>query len=57
MWRSLYWVMLKSAETIDAMRRLIFGRPLGTNGVMGTSALFALVCYVATLIYFARKDY
>jgi hypothetical protein len=49
--------MLKSAETIDAMRRLIFGRPLGINGVMGTSALFGLVCYVATLIYFARKDY
>jgi ABC-type transport system involved in multi-copper enzyme maturation permease subunit len=57
MFRSLYWVLPKSAETIGAMRRLIFDRPLEINWVVGTSALFALVCYAATLIYFTRKDY
>jgi len=55
--RSLYWVLPKSAETISAMRRLILNRPLDINWVVGTSAIFALACYVCTMIYFARKDY
>jgi ABC-type transport system involved in multi-copper enzyme maturation permease subunit len=55
--RSLYWVLPKSAETISAMRRLILNRPLDINWVVGTSALFALTCYVGTMIYFTRKDY
>jgi ABC-type transport system involved in multi-copper enzyme maturation permease subunit len=55
--RSLYWVLPKSAETIAAMRRLIQDRPLDINWVVGTSVLFALACYVGTLIYFTRKDY
>ena len=54
---SLYWVLPKSAETISAMRRLILNRPLDINWVVGTSALFALACYVVTMIYFTRKDY
>ena len=55
--RSLYWVLPKSAETIGAMRSLILERPLDINWVVGTSATFALVCYVATMVYFTRKDY
>jgi ABC-type transport system involved in multi-copper enzyme maturation permease subunit len=55
--RSLYWLVPKSAETIGAMRRLIQERPLDVSWVLGTSAAFALVCYVATLVYFTRKDY
>jgi hypothetical protein len=55
--RSLYWVLPKSAETIGAMRRLIVDRPVDINTVVGTSALFALTCYLGTVIYFARKDY
>jgi len=55
--RSLYWVLPKSAETISAMRRLILNRHLDINWVIGTSALFALACYVGTMIYFTRKDY
>src|SRR5207253_2004739 len=55
--RSLYWVVPKSAETISAIRRLILNRPLDINWVVGTSAVFALVCYVVTMIYFTRKDY
>lgn len=55
--RSLYWVLPKSAETIGAMRRLIQERPLELHWVLGTSAAFALVCYVATMVYFTRKDY
>ena len=62
--RSLYWVLPKPAETIGAMRRLIletpfqmFRKPLDLNWVLGTSAIFALVCYVATMVYFTRKDY
>lgn len=55
--RSLYWALPKSAETISAMRRLILNRPLDINWVVGTSALFALACYVVTMIYFTRKDY
>ena len=55
--RSLYWVLPKSAETIAAMRRLILGRPLDINWVVGTSTVFALACYIGTLIYFTRKDY
>jgi len=55
--RSLYWVVPKSAETIGAMRRLITERPLEINWVVGTSLAFALVCYIAAVIYFTRKDY
>ena len=55
--RSLYWVVPKSAETIGAMRRLILERPLEINWVIGTSLAFALACYIATVIYFTRKDY
>jgi ABC-type transport system involved in multi-copper enzyme maturation permease subunit len=62
--RSLYWVLPKSAETIGAMRRLIletpfqmFRKPLDLSWVLGTSMLFALVCSVATMVYFTRKDY
>jgi ABC-type transport system involved in multi-copper enzyme maturation permease subunit len=55
--RSLYWVLPKSAETIGAMRRLITDRSLDINWVVGTSAAFALVCYIVTMVYFTRKDY
>jgi ABC-type transport system involved in multi-copper enzyme maturation permease subunit len=55
--RMLYWVLPKSAETIGAMRRLIMERPLELNWVVGTSFMFALVCYLATVVYFTRKDY
>jgi len=55
--RSTYWIVPKSAETIGAMRRLITERPLEINWVVGTSFAFALVCYLATVIYFTRKDY
>jgi ABC-type transport system involved in multi-copper enzyme maturation permease subunit len=55
--RTLYWVLPKSAETIGAMRRLIVEQPLNINYVVGTSLAFALVCYVVTVIYFTRKDY
>ena len=55
--RSLYWILPKSAETIGAMRRLILNRPLDITWVVGTSAVFALACYIGTVIYFTRKDY
>jgi ABC-2 type transport system permease protein len=55
--RSLYWLLPKSAETIGAMRRLIMERPLDINWVVGTSFAFALACYVVTVVYFTRKDY
>jgi len=55
--RTLYWIMPKSAETIGAMRRLIVEQPLDINYVVGTSLVFALVCYVVTVVYFTRKDY
>src|SRR2546425_7445284 len=55
--RTLYWVLPKSAETIGAMRRLIIERPLELNWVVGTSFIFALVCYIGTVVYFTRKDY
>jgi ABC-type transport system involved in multi-copper enzyme maturation permease subunit len=55
--RSVYWVLPKSAETIGAMRRLILNRPMDINWVIGTSAVFALICYIGTMIYFTRKDY
>jgi ABC-2 type transport system permease protein len=55
--RSMYWIVPKSAETIGAMRRLIMDRPLEINWVIGSSLAFATVCYVATVIYFTRKDY
>ena len=55
--RSLYWLVPKSFETIAAMRRLILERPLDINWAVGTSAMFALVCYVVTVVYFTRKDF
>ena len=55
--RTLYWVLPKSAETIGAMRHLIIERPLELNWVVGTSFIFALVCYIGTVVYFTRKDY
>jgi ABC-type transport system involved in multi-copper enzyme maturation permease subunit len=55
--RTLYWVLPKSAETIGAMRRLIVEQPLDISYVVGTSLAFALVCYVVTVVYFTRKDY
>ncbi len=55
--RSIYWVLPKSAETIGAMRRLITERPLDVDWVVGTSLAFAVACYFATMIYFTRKDY
>src|SRR3989441_1387658 len=55
--RTLYCVLPKSAETIGAMRRLIVEQPLNINYVVGTSFIFALVCYIGTVVYFTRKDY
>ena len=55
--RLTYWVLPKSAETIGAMRRLILEQPLEINYVVGTSLVFALICYVVTVFYFTRKDY
>jgi len=55
--RSLYWIVPKSAETIGAMRRLIADQPLDIGWVVGTSSAFALLCYVVTMVYFTRKDY
>jgi ABC-type transport system involved in multi-copper enzyme maturation permease subunit len=55
--RSMYWVVPKSAETIGAMRRLIMDRPLDINWVVGTSLAFAILCYLVTMVYFTRKDY
>jgi len=55
--RSLYWLLPKSAETIGAMRRLIMEQPLDIDRVVGTSLAFALVCYAATVVYFTGKDY
>jgi hypothetical protein len=52
-----YWVLPKSAETIGAMRRLIQNQPPDINSVVVTSAIFALVCYIGTVIYLIRKDY
>src|SRR5262249_33504128 len=54
---SLFLVGAQSAETISAMRRLIQNRPLDIDWVIGSSAVFALTCYVGALIYFTRKDY
>jgi hypothetical protein len=55
--RFLYWVVPKTAETIGAVRRLIMGRPLELEWIIGTSAAFAIACYVVTMVYFTRKDY
>ena len=55
--RTLYWVLPKSAETIGAMRRLIMDRPLEIGWVVGTSLAFAIACYIVTMVYFTRKDY
>ena len=55
--RSLYWTLPKSAETIGAMRRLILGQPLELGWIVGTSLAYALACYIVTIVYFTRKDY
>jgi ABC-type transport system involved in multi-copper enzyme maturation permease subunit len=55
--RSLYWIVPKSAETIGAARQLILDRPLEIGWVAGTSAVFAILCYIVTMVYFTRKDY
>jgi len=55
--RLLYWVVPKSAETIGAMRRLIMDQPLELGWTAGTSAAFAIACYMVTMVYFTRKDY
>ena len=55
--RSLYWTLPKSAETIGAMRRLILGQPLELGWIVGTSLAYALGCYIITVVYFTRKDY
>ncbi len=55
--RFLYWLLPKSAETIGAMRRLIMDRPLDINWVVGSSLAFAVACYAITIVWFTRKDY
>jgi ABC-type transport system involved in multi-copper enzyme maturation permease subunit len=55
--RGLYWILPKSAETIGAMRRLILDQPLELGWVVGTSFVYALACYIVTMVYFTRKDY
>ena len=55
--RLLYWIVPKSAETIGAMRRLIMERALDIDWVVGTSLAFAVICYIVTMVYFTRKDY
>ena len=55
--RSLYWTLPKSAETIGAMRRLILSQPLELGWIVGTSLAYALACYIVTVVYFTRKDY
>jgi ABC-2 type transport system permease protein len=55
--RSVYWVLPKTAETIGAARGLIRSQPLEIGWAIGTSAAFALVCYIITMVYFTRKDY
>jgi ABC-type transport system involved in multi-copper enzyme maturation permease subunit len=55
--RSIYWVLPKPAETIAAAARWIQDRPLDIGMVVGTSAAFALACYLITMAYFTRKDY
>jgi ABC-type transport system involved in multi-copper enzyme maturation permease subunit len=55
--RGLYWILPKSAETISAMRRLILDQPLELGWVVGTSSVYALACYIVTMVYFTRKDY
>jgi hypothetical protein len=32
-------------------------QPLDLGYVVGTSVVFALVCYAVTVVYFTRKDY
>jgi ABC-type transport system involved in multi-copper enzyme maturation permease subunit len=55
--RSVYWTLPKTAETIGAMRRLILGQPLALEWIVGTSIAYALACYIVTVVYFSRKDY
>lgn len=55
--RWLYWMLPKSAETIGAMRRLILSQPLEIGWIVGTSLAYALACYIVTVVYFTRKDY
>jgi ABC-2 type transport system permease protein len=57
LFRSVYWVLPKTAEIIGAARGLIRNQPLEIGWVVGTSAGFALVCYIITMVYFTRKDY
>ena len=55
--RFLYWVVPKTAETIGSARRLILEQPLEIGMIAGTSAAFALACWAISIVYFARKDY
>ena len=55
--RNLYWVLPKTAEIIGAARGLIRNQPLEIGWAAGTSAGFAIVCYIITMVYFTRKDY
>jgi hypothetical protein len=55
--RFLYWVVTKTAETIGSARRLILEQPLDIGIIAGTSVAFALACWAITIVYFARKDY
>jgi len=55
--RFLYWIVPKTAETIGAARRLILQQPLEIGIVVATSAAFAVACWVFTVVYFDRKDY
>lgn len=55
--RSLYWVMPKVAETIGATRSMISGTPLELGTVLATSTLFAAGSFLATVIYFLKRDY
>jgi ABC-type transport system involved in multi-copper enzyme maturation permease subunit len=57
LFRWIYWMLPKTAETIGAMQRLITQRPLDIGWAVGSSLAFALACYVVTVIYFTRKDY
>jgi hypothetical protein len=55
--RLLYWVVPKTAETIGAARRLILEQPLEIGAVVATSGAFALACWAIAIVYFVRKDY
>ena len=55
--RLIYWIVPKTAETIGAARRLILDQPLEVGLVVFASAAFALACWAMTIVYFGRKDY